>query len=40
VQKLSLGNQQRVQLAAALVHDPQILVLNEPFSGSTRWRST
>ena len=33
VQKLSLGNQQRVQLAAALVHDPKILVLDEPFSG-------
>jgi ABC-2 type transport system ATP-binding protein len=33
VQKLSLGNQQRVQLAAALVHDPQILILDEPFSG-------
>ncbi|QGH68658.1 ABC transporter ATP-binding protein [Pseudactinotalea sp. HY158] len=33
VQKLSLGNQQRVQLAAALVHDPDVLILDEPFSG-------
>jgi ABC-2 type transport system ATP-binding protein len=33
VQRLSLGNQQRVQLAAALVADPDVLVLDEPFSG-------
>ncbi|WP_062519465.1 ABC transporter ATP-binding protein [Demequina silvatica] len=30
---LSLGNQQRAQVAAALVHDPDVLILDEPFSG-------
>jgi ABC-2 type transport system ATP-binding protein len=31
--KLSGGMQQRLQLAASLVHDPQVVVLDEPFSG-------
>jgi ABC-2 type transport system ATP-binding protein len=33
IEALSHGNQQRAQLAAALVHDPDLLVLDEPFSG-------
>lgn len=33
IEKLSLGNQQRAQIAAALVHEPDVLMLDEPFSG-------
>lgn len=33
MRELSLGNQQRAQIAVALLHDPDYLILDEPFSG-------
>ncbi|MCQ6529354.1 ABC transporter ATP-binding protein [Bacillus mycoides] len=31
--ELSKGNQQKIQLIAALLHNPELLILDEPFSG-------
>ncbi|MGO2082847.1 ABC transporter ATP-binding protein [Vagococcus sp.] len=33
VKSLSKGNQQKVQLIATLIHEPQLVILDEPFSG-------
>ncbi|MEO6457154.1 MAG: ATP-binding cassette domain-containing protein, partial [Chloroflexia bacterium] len=33
VEELSKGNQQKVQVLAALIHDPDLMLLDEPFSG-------
>ena len=33
VEQLSKGNQQKIQFLAAVLHDPEILILDEPFSG-------
>lgn len=33
IEQLSKGNQQKVQLIAAILHNPQLLILDEPFTG-------
>ncbi len=33
IEELSKGNQQKIQFIAAFLHDPEIIVLDEPFSG-------
>ena len=33
VEELSKGNQQKIQFLAAIIHDPLILIMDEPFSG-------
>lgn len=32
-EKLSKGNQQKIQLMTALIHNPELVILDEPFSG-------
>lgn len=33
IEALSKGNQQKIQLLASMIHQPQLLILDEPFSG-------
>ncbi len=33
IQELSKGNQQKIQFIAAILHDPDVLIMDEPFSG-------
>jgi ABC-2 type transport system ATP-binding protein len=33
IEELSKGNQQKVQFITAIIHDPRLIVLDEPFSG-------
>ena len=33
VEELSKGNQQKIQFIAAILHDPAVLIMDEPFSG-------
>ena len=33
VEELSKGNQQKIQVIAAILHDPEVLIMDEPFTG-------
>nr|WP_242977928.1 ATP-binding cassette domain-containing protein [Clostridium perfringens] len=33
VETLSKGNKQKIQLIVAVMHDPEVIILDEPFSG-------
>lgn len=33
IESLSKGNQQKIQLLASILHEPELLILDEPFSG-------
>ena len=33
IEELSKGNQQKIQFIAAILHDPEVLIMDEPFSG-------
>jgi ABC-2 type transport system ATP-binding protein len=33
VEELSKGNQQKIQFLAAILHDPEVLIMDEPFTG-------
>ena len=32
-EQLSKGNQQKIQFIAAILHDPEVLIMDEPFTG-------
>ena len=38
-EKLSKGNQQKIQFMTAIIHDPELVVLDEPFSGCLLYTS-